>query len=244
MIPTHSQYFCSELIDELHAIEKEVDNNSFSYTLGFNLVHGEPLRAKIYIRFFDRDDSFLKFFEILPDQNIRQMATHDFHHAHDIAFQNSELGFKGFTIGIAQDLGFNKVSYGWGARVLNAGEISFHGYKFCDDFLFKKIYRYTKAHRTPLRLPFMTQMIEVQHDWLGISEDKYCLCPSLKRDNLIDISNSLSSNLSPECATFHNKTVRRDPNLWLVNMGIGPGEEKVYYHNFSFQNQIKKYLLK
>jgi len=244
MIPTHSPYFCSELIDELHAIEKEVDNNSFSYTLGFNLVHGEPLRAKIYIRFFDRDDSFLKFFEILPDQNIRQMATHDFHHAHDIAFQNSELGFKGFTIGIAQDLGFNKVSYGWGARVLNAGEISFHGYKFCDDFLFKKIYRYTKADRTPLRLPFMTQMIEVQHDWLGISEDKYCLCPSLKRDNLINISNSLSSNLGPECATFHNKIVRRDPNLWLVNMGIGPGEEKVYYHNFSFQNQIKKYLLK
>tara|TARA_R110000751_G_C13744888_1_gene477807 strand:- start:193 stop:921 length:729 start_codon:yes stop_codon:yes gene_type:complete len=242
MTLTHSSYFCDELIEGLHAIEKEVDNNSFSYTLGFNLTHGEPLRAKIYIRFFDRDDSFLKFFEILPDQNIRQMATHDFHHAHDIAFQNSELGFKGFTLGVAQDLGFDKVSYGWGARSLDAGTISFNGYKFCDDFLFKKIYRYVKANTTPLQLPFMTQMVEVQHDWLGISENKYCLCPLLQRNNLIDISHSLSHNLSAESNVFHTKVIRSNPNLWLVNMGVGPGEEKLYYHNFSFQNQIKKYL--
>jgi hypothetical protein len=242
--PAHSSYFCSELINELHKIEKEVNNNSFSYTLGFNLTHGEPLRAKIYIRFFDRDDSFLKFFKILPDQNIRQMAIHDFHQAHDIAFQKSELGFKGFTIGVAQDFGLNKIAYGWGARSLDAEKISFNGYKFCDGFLFKKIYRYARADKTPLQLPFMTKMIEVQHDWLGISEDKYCLCPSLKNNDLINVSNSLANNLSPESVVFHNKIIRSDPNLWLVNMGIGPGEEKVYYHNFSFQNQIKKYLLK
>jgi hypothetical protein len=242
MIPTSSSHFFTQLIDELDAIEKEVDNSSFSYTLGFNLTHGEPLRAKIYIRFFERDDSFLKFFEILPDQNIRQMATHDFHHADDIAFQKGELGFKGFTIGVAQDLGLNKTSYGWGARAFDGQQISFYGYKFCDDFLFKKNYRYVKANTTPVQLPFMTEMVEIQLDWFGANEDKYCLCPSLTRNNLIHISNSLTSNLSTESALFHNKVIRTHPNLWLVNMGIGPSEEKVYYHNFSFQNKIKKYL--
>ena len=243
-MPSSSPYFCGELIDELHAIEKEVDNSSFSYTLGFNLAHGEPLRAKIYIRFFARDDSFLKFFEILSDKNIRQMAIHDFHHAHDIAFQNSELGFKGFTIGVAQDLGFNKTSYGWGARALKAGKISFYGYKFCDDFLFKKNYYYKKAKSTPLKLPFMTKMVEVQHDWMGISESKYCLCPTIRHDNFSDMSDSLSKNLSPEATDFHNKVLLAKPDLYLVNTGVGPNEEKVYYHNFSFQNKIKKYLLK
>ena len=154
------------------------------------------------------------------------MAIHDFHGAHDIAFQKSELGFKGFTIGIAQDLGFDKTSYGWGARALEAGEISFMDIKFVMIFFLKKYIRYAKAKTTPLQLPFMTEMVEVQHDWLGISEDKYCLCPSLKRSNLIHISNSLSSNLSAESAAFHNKVIRSDPNLWLVNMGVGPRRGK------------------
>ena len=101
MILTNSSEFIRQLVVDLEPIETALDNPRFSYTLGFNIKHNEIRQCKLYIRFFDRDDSFLKFFEIFTDANIKQMATHDFHHAEDVAFNTSALGW-GADGGLAQ----------------------------------------------------------------------------------------------------------------------------------------------
>ena len=42
---------------DLEPIEETLSNPYFSYTLGFNIKHNEIRQCKLYIRFFDRDDS-------------------------------------------------------------------------------------------------------------------------------------------------------------------------------------------
>jgi hypothetical protein len=116
MMLTNSFQFLHQIATALHSIEGLMSNPYFSYTLGFNVGLDKINQCKLYIRFFERDDSFLKFFEIFTDPSIRQMATHDFHQAEDIAFKKSELGFKGFTIGLVKDFDTNRTGYGWGAR--------------------------------------------------------------------------------------------------------------------------------
>ena len=242
MILTNSSEFIKQLVADLKPIEEALSNPYFSYTLGFNIKHNEIRQCKLYIRFFDRDDSFLKFFEIFTDPIIRQMATHDFHHAEDIAFKKSELGFKGFTIGIVKDFDTNKTGYGWGARATSiiSGPY-FYGYRFFDDFLSKKTYKYVTLNRRFFSLPFMTEMIEIQESFYG-KEDKYCLCPVITRDNLSEISQSMEGNLSSPCKLYHKAITKTNPDLTLVNMGIGAAEEKIYYHNFKSSNKVKKYL--
>ena len=243
MILTNSSQFIGKLVADLEPIEKTLSNPYFSYTLGFNIKHNEIRQCKLYIRFFDRDDSFLKFFEIFTDLNIRQMATHDFHHAEDIAFKKSALGFKGFTIGVVKDFKTNRTGCGWGARASSiiSGPY-FYGYRFFDDFLARKMYKYVTPNRRFLQLPFMTEMVEIQESFEG-KEHKYCLCPTITRDNLSEISRSMEGNLSPSCKLYHNEIIKLNPALTLVNMGIGPNEEKLYYHNFKKSNKIKHYFL-
>jgi len=243
MILTNSSQFIKQLIGDLESIEETLSNPYFSYTLGFNIKHNEIRQCKLYIRFFDRDDSFLKFFEIFTDLNIKQMATHDFHHAEDIAFEKSALGFKGFTIGVVKDFNTNRTGCGWGARATSiiSGPY-FYGYKFFDDFLSSKMYKYVTPNRRFFKLPFMTETVEIQESF-GKQEHKYCLCPTITRDNLSEISQSMEGNLSPSCKLYHNEVVGLNPALTLVNMGIGPNEEKLYYHNFKKSNKIKHYFL-
>tara|TARA_R110000751_G_scaffold15652_2_gene50524 strand:- start:1105 stop:1860 length:756 start_codon:yes stop_codon:yes gene_type:complete len=244
MILTNSSQFISQLVTDLEAIEETLSNPYFSYTLGFNIKRDEICQCKLYIRFFDRDDSFLKFFEIFTDSNIKQMATHDFHHAEDIAFKKSALGFKGFTIGVVKDFKTNRTGYGWGARATSiiSGPY-FYGYRFLDDFLSRRMYKYIAPNRGFLKLPFMTEMVEIQES-INEKEHKYCLCPTITRDNLSEISRSLEENLSPSCRLYHNEIIGLNPALTLVNMGGGRNEEKLYYHNFKKSNKIKHYSLK
>ncbi len=244
MMLTNSFQFLHQIAPALHSIEGLVSNPHFSYTLGLNIGLDKINQCKLYIRFFERDDSFLKFFEIFTDPIIRQMATHDFHHAEDIAFKKSELGFKGFTIGIVKDFDTNKTGYGWGARATSiiSGPY-FYGYRFFDDFLSKKTYKYVTLNRRFFSLPFMTEMIEIQESF-DEKENKYCLCPVITRDNLSEISQSMEGNLSSPCKLYHKAITETNPDLTLVNMGIGAAEEKIYYHNFKSSNKIKNYLLK
>ncbi len=243
MFPNSSQ-FIGQLVADLEPIEETLSNPYFSYTLGFNIKHNEICQCKLYIRFFDRDDSFLKFFEIFTDLNIKQMATHDFHHAEDIAFKKSALGFKGFTIGVVKDFNTDRTGCGWGARATSiiSGPY-FYGYRFFDDFLSRKMYKYVTPNLRFLKLPFMTEMVEIQESF-DEKEHKYCLCPTITRDNFSEISRSIEGNLSPSCKLYHNEIIEANPALTLVNMGIGPNEEKLYYHNFKCSNKIKNYLLK
>ena len=88
----------------------------------------------------------------------------------------------------------------------------------------------------------MTEMVEIQES-LEEKEHKYCLCPTITRDNLSEISRSMEGNLSPACKLYHNEIIKLNPALTLVNMGIGPNEEKLYYHNFKKSNKIKHYFL-
>jgi len=242
MFPNSSQ-FIGQLVADLEPIEETLSNPYFSYTLGFNIKHNEICQCKLYIRFFDRDDSFLKFFEIFTDLNIKQMAIHDFHHAEDIAFEKSALGFKGFTIGLVKDFNTNRTGCGWGARATSiiSGPY-FYGYRFFDDFLSRKMYKYVTPNLRFLKLPFMTEMVEIQESFEE-KEHKYCLCPTITRDNLSEISRSMEGNLSPSCKLYHNEIIKLNPALTLVNMGIGPNEEKLYYHNFKKSNKIKHYFL-
>ena len=243
MILTNSSQFIKQLIADLGPIEETLSNPYFSYTLGFNIKYHEICQCKLYIRFFDRDNSFFKFFEIFTDVNIKQMAIHDFHHAEDIAFEKSALGFKGFTIGLVKDFNTNKNGSGWGARASSiiSGPY-FYGYRFVDDFLSRKMYKYVTPNRRLHNLPFMTEMVETQELFEG-KEHKYCLCPTITRDNLSEISQSMEGNLSSSCKLYHNEIVALNPSLTLVNMGIGPNEEKLYYHNFKKSNEIKNYFL-
>jgi hypothetical protein len=243
MILTNSSQFIKQLIADLEPIEETLSNPYFSYTLGFNIKHHEICQCKLYIRFFDRDNSFLNFFEIFKDVNIKQMAIHDFHHAEDIAFEKSALGFKGFTLGFVKDFNTNRVGSGWGARASSiiSGPY-FYGYRFVDDFLSRKMYKYVTPNRRLHDLPFMTEMVETQELFEG-KEHKYCLCPTITRDNLSEISQSMEGNLSSSCKLYHNEIVALNPSLTLVNMGIGPNEEKLYYHNFKKSNKIKNYFL-
>ena len=243
MTLTNSSQFIKQLIADLESIEETLSNPYFSYTLGFNIKHNEIRQCKLYIRFFDRDDSFLKFFDIFTDLNIKQMAIHDFHHAEDIAFKKSALGFKGFTIGLVKDFNTNRTGCGWGARATSiiSGPY-FYGYRFFDDFLSRKMYKYVTPNLRFLKLPFMTEMVEIQESF-GKQEHKYCLCPTITRDNLSEISQSMEGNLSPSCKLYHNEIITLNPSLTLVNMGIGPNEEKLYYHNFKKSNKIKHYFL-
>ena len=89
----------------------------------------------------------------------------------------------------------------------------------------------------------MTEMVEIQESF-DEKEHKYCLCPTITKDNLSEISRSIEGNLSPSCKLYHNEIIEANPALTLVNMGIGPNEEKLYYHNFKCSNKIKNYLLK
>ena len=243
MILTNSSEFIRQLVVDLEPIETALDNPRFSYTLGFNIKNNEIRQCKLYIRFFDRDDSFLKFFEIFTDANIKQMATHDFHHAEDVAFNTSALGFKGFTIGLVKDLNSNRLGCGWGARASSiiSGPY-FYGYRFFDDFLSRKMYKYVRSNRRFFKLPFMTEMVETQESFEEQGH-KYCLCPTITRDNLSEISQSLEGNLSPSCKLYHEEIVKLNSELTLVNMGVGPSEEKLYYHNFKKSNKIKHYFL-
>jgi hypothetical protein len=243
MMFTNSSQFIKQLVADLKPIEETLSNPHFSYTLGFNIKHHEICQCKLYIRFFDRDDSFLKFFKIFTDPNIKQMATHDFHHAEDIAFKKSALGFKGFTIGVVKDFNTNKTGYGWGARATSiiSGPY-FYGYRFLDDFLSRKMYKYVAPNRRFSKLPFVTEMVEIQ-EFANEKENKYCLCPMITRDNLSEISRSLEENLSSSCKLYHNEIIGLNPALTLVNMGIGPNEEKLYYHNFKKSNKINNYFL-
>ena len=243
MILTNSSEFIKRLVVDLEPIEEALSSPYFSYTLGFNIKHNEIRQCKLYIRFFDRDDSFLKFFEIFTDANIKAMAIHDFRHAEDIAFKKSALGFKGFTIGLVRDFNTNRTGCGWGARATSiiSGPY-FYGYRFFDDFLSRKMYKYVTPNLRFLKLPFMTEMVEIQESFEK-KEHKYCLCPTITRDNLSEISRSMEGNLSPSCKLYHNEIIKINPALTLVNMGIGPNEEKLYYHNFKKSNKIKHYLL-
>ena len=244
MMLTNSSQFIRQLVGDLEPIEETLSNPSFSYTLGFNVKNNKICQCKLYIRFFDRDDSFLKFFEIFTDANIKAMAIHDFRHAEDIAFKKSALGFKGFTIGLVRDFNTNRTGCGWGARATSiiSGPY-FYGYRFFDDFLSRKMYKYVTPNLRFLKLPFMTEMVEIQESFEE-KEHKYCLCPTITRDNLSEISRSMEGNLSPSCKLYHNEIIEANPALTLVNMGIGPNEEKLYYHNFKCSNKIKNYLLK
>ena len=89
----------------------------------------------------------------------------------------------------------------------------------------------------------MTEMIEIQESF-DEKENKYCLCPVITRDNLSEISQSMEGNLSSPCKLYHKAITKTNPDLTLVNMGIGAAEEKIYYHNFKSSNKIKNYLLK
>jgi hypothetical protein len=244
MMLTNSSQFIRQLVGDLEPIEETLSNPSFSYTLGFNVKNNKICQCKLYIRFFDRDDSFLKFFEIFTDSNIKQMAIHDFHHAEDIAFEKSTLGFKGFTIGLVKDFNTNRTGCGWGARATSiiSGPY-FYGYRFFDDFLSRKMYKYVTPNRRLHKLPFMTEMVEIQELFEG-KDHKYCLCPTITRDNLAEISQSMEGNLSPSCKLYHKAITKTNLDLTLVNMGIGSAEEKIYYHNFKGSNKIKNYLLK
>ena len=230
MMLTNSFQFIKQLVADLEPIEETLSNPHFSYTLGFNIKHHEICQCKLYIRFF-------------TDPNIKQMATHDFHHAEDIAFKKSALGFKGFTIGVVKDFNTNKTGDGWGARATSiiSGPY-FYGYRFLDDFLSRKMYKYVTPNRHLHKLPFMTEMVETQELFEG-KEHKYCLCPTITRDNLSEISRSMEGNLSSSCKLYHNEIIALNPLLTLVNMGIGPNEEKLYYHNFKKSNEIKNYFL-
>jgi len=243
MMLTNSSQFIRQLVGDLEPIEETLSNPSFSYTLGFNVKNNKICQCKLYIRFFDRDDSFLKFFEIFTDANIKAMAIHDFRHAEDIAFKKSALGFKGFTIGLVRDFNTNRTGCGWGARATSiiSGPY-FYGYRFFDDFLSRKMYKYVTPNLRFLKLPFMTEMVEIQESFEE-KEQKYCLCPTITRDNLSEISRSMEGNLSPACKLYHNEIIKLNPALTLVNMGIGPNEEKLYYHNFKKSNKIKHYFL-
>ena len=88
----------------------------------------------------------------------------------------------------------------------------------------------------------MTEMVEIQESFEE-KEQKYCLCPTITRDKLSEISQSMEGNLSPSCKLYHNEIIDLNPALTLVNMGIGPNEEKLYYHNFKKSNKIKHYFL-
>jgi hypothetical protein len=243
---TDTSEFTKQLVANLEPIEKTVDNPHFSYTLGFNVTGKKKAKinqCKLYIRFFDRDDSFLKFFKVFTDTSIKGMAIHDFRHAEDVAFKNDALGFKGFTVGIVKDFNTDKIGCGWGARATSiiSGPY-FYGYRFFDDFLSRKTYKYIVPNRRFFDMPFMTEMVEEQESFSGKTH-KYCLCPVITRDNLNEISESMEGNLSYECKLFHNRILELNPDLTLVNMGIGPNEEKLYYHNFKKSNKIKHYLL-
>jgi len=242
MMLTNSFQFLHQIAPALHSIEGLMSNPYFSYTLGFNVGLDKINQCKLYIRFFERDDSFLKFFEIFTDPNIKQMATHDFHHAEDIAFEKNALGFKGFTIGLVKDFNTNSTGCGWGARATSiiSGPY-FYGYRFFDDFLSSKMYKYVTPNRRFFKLPFMTETVEIQESF-GKQEHKYCLCPTITRDNLSEISRSMEGNLSSSCKLYHKAITETNPDLTLVNMGIGPAEEKIYYHNFKRSNKIKNYL--
>ena len=242
----HSSQFLERVARQLHLIEQKVDNKSFSYLLGFNVILDTIAECKLYIRFFERDPSFLDFFEIFEDPNIRSMATHDFRHADKLAFEKDGLGFKGFTIGLAQDMATNEVATGWGARYKRIAETGFYGYRYKDKKLSKRLYEYVIARKTPLKRPYygishLTEFIEVQ-EGANRRDAKYCLCPNISRSNFKEVSLLMEKNLSSECNLLHKEITRLNSDLTLVNMGFGPSEEKIYYYNFKSPNKINNYI--
>jgi len=246
MTVKHSSQFVQQAATQLRLIEKRIDNKAFSYLLGFNVVMDTICECKLYIRFFERDPSFLDFFEIFEDPNARVMASHDFHQADKIAFEKGGLGFKGFTIGMAKDMETDGVATGWGARYKRGGEVGFYGYKHSDKALHKKLYQYVIARKTPLKRPYygvshLTEFVEVQGGKKG-REAKYCLCPNISRSNFEEVSFLMEKNLSSECNLLHKALIKLNPDLTLVNMGFGAAEEKIYYHNFKTPNQINNYI--
>ena len=242
----HSSQFIRQAARQLQLIEKRIDNKAFSYLLGFNVIMDTICECKLYIRFFKRDLSFLSFFEIFEDQNIRGIASHDFRQADKIAFEKGGLGFKGFTIGLAIDMATNETATGWGARYKRGAEIGFYGYKHSRQALHKKLYQYVIAHKTPFKRPYrgishLTEFIEVQEGKKG-RDAKYCLCPNISKSNFEEVSFLMEGNLSSKCNLLHKALIKLNPDLTLVNMGFGTTEEKIYYHNFKNPNQINNYI--
>jgi len=241
-----SSQFIEQAAHQLDLIEQKIGSNAFSYLLGFNVVLDTICECKLYIRFFKADASFLDFFEIFEDPNIKSMAIHDFRAAESVAFDKGGLGFKGFTIGKAKDMATQQLSTGWGARYKRLGETGFYGYRYSNEELHKRLYHYLIARKTPLKRPYygisnLTEFIEVQEGKRG-RDAKYCLCPQIDRSNFKEVSSLMEENLSVKCNLLHQELTKLNSDLTLVNMGFGTNEEKIYYHNFKHPNQINKYI--
>ena len=233
----------SDFFNLVHPLESKVQSQRFSYLLGFNLKESKICAVKLYIRLFEKHSSFINFFNILHDTKARHWAQYDFSLANDFAFQNNNIGFKGFTLGIAKDLDGNIYS-GWGSRLNFEGEVLFEGYECHEQYILSKQYEYKHPSNIPTNIlkkfKYLTNLVEVQ---TGHKHQKYCLCPEITKSNVDDVDKKMQLNLSSHGLEFHGKLQLQNKDLKFVNFGISTdGEEKLYYFNKKIPNKIKNLL--
>tara|TARA_R110000824_G_scaffold370597_1_gene560230 strand:+ start:197 stop:940 length:744 start_codon:yes stop_codon:yes gene_type:complete len=244
-----------ELKDYSHSLKlvegRVFDKKGYSYTIGVNVKDGEIKQTKLYVRLFARTPDMSLFCKPILDDSMRSIALSKLSSWGDRAFSKSGVGFKGFVLMFGIDHEDDEKTFGFGGRSIIKGEAVFEGVVLKDRGrtfdASKRVYKYEPKSAIKAfnrKLKYCTDTVEVQYDSLDMnSPKKVCLCPDFNRGNIEELSSKLKRDVRAKSRKLNNQILKSKEGFRLVNIGFDKGgEDKLYYHNFSRQNDIKGYL--